>query len=104
MKVLISGTHGLIGNRLPGSLRADGHQLSALVRGTTASQTEIVWDPQNGTIEAVRLEGFDAVVHLAGESIAAGRWTKRQKQKIRDSRVVGTRLLAETLSKLQRPP
>jgi uncharacterized protein (TIGR01777 family) len=64
----------------------------------------IHWDPSTNTLDAAALEGFDAVVHLAGESIAAGRWTAAQKKRILDSRVQGTRLLANTLAQLQRRP
>jgi hypothetical protein len=68
-----------------------------LVRGKTQSANEIEWDPAAGTIDRAALAGIDAVVHLAGENIAAHRWTEKQKEKIRASRVDGTRLLAETL-------
>src|SRR5439155_16345572 len=65
---------------------------------------EIFWDPQSGIPDATMLEGFDAIVHLAGESIAEGRWTTAKKKRIRDSRVNGTRLLSETIAKLSHPP
>jgi uncharacterized protein (TIGR01777 family) len=66
--------------------------------------SEIRWDPAEGQIESSGLEGLDAVVHLAGENIAAGRWTAEQKAKIRDSRIKGTELLCSTLARLARPP
>jgi uncharacterized protein (TIGR01777 family) len=62
------------------------------------------WDPEAGRLDPVALEGFDGVVHLAGENIAGGRWTPDRKARIRQSRVLGTRLLCETLARLQRPP
>jgi uncharacterized protein (TIGR01777 family) len=65
---------------------------------------EVLFDIPAGRIDAAGLEGVDAVVHLAGESVAAGRWSQARKQRIRDSRVLGTRLIAETLAKLERPP
>src|SRR5690606_29956634 len=64
---------------------------------------QIGWSPTDGTIEAAKLEGVDAVVHLAGESVV-GRWTAEKKRRIRDSRVDGTRLLAETITRLEQPP
>jgi len=62
------------------------------------------WDPERGTIHSAVLNGVDAIVHLAGESIAAGRWTASRKARIRDSRVKGTRLIAETVARIEKPP
>ena len=104
MKILISGSHGLVGKALTKSLTNDGHEIVRLVRRKTASASEIEWHPNEGRIEAERLEGIDAVVHLAGESIASGRWTDEKKRAIRDSRVKGTTLLAESLARLSTPP
>jgi len=84
-----------------------GRQLAVvpLVRQTRGgSATEIAWDPMAGKIDSSRLEGVDAVVHLAGENIASGRWNAARKQRIRDSRVFGTQLLCETLAKLKAKP
>jgi uncharacterized protein (TIGR01777 family) len=69
-----------------------------------ASAGSIAWDPGSGTVDSTRLEGADYVVHLAGESIAGGRWSEERRAAIRDSRVQGTRLIAETLAQLERPP
>jgi uncharacterized protein len=105
MKVLISGSTGLVGSALCTALTTAGHEITRLVRESPRSrQPEIHWDPQKGTIDAAKLEGFDAVVHLAGESIAAGRWTDKQKARIRESRVRGTTLLCETLARLKNKP
>lgn len=105
MKVLISGSHGLVGKALGRSLVEDGHEVVRLVRGGhTIGQLEIEWHPNQGKIDAQRLEGFDTVVHLAGESIATGRWTDEKKRSIRESRVKGTRLLSETIAQLSQPP
>ncbi|HKV36017.1 MAG TPA: TIGR01777 family oxidoreductase [Pyrinomonadaceae bacterium] len=105
MKVLISGSHGLVGKALISSLVEDGHEVVRLVRGGhTLGQLEIEWHPNQGRIDAQRLEGFDAVFHLAGESIASGRWTDEKKRTIRDSRTKGTTLLSETIAQLSRPP
>ena len=104
MKVLISGSHGLVGKALARSLVEDGHEVVRLVRGGhTIGQLEIEWHPNQGKIDAHRLEGFDTVVHLAGESIATGRWTDEKKRSIRESRVKGTRLLSETIAQLSQP-
>lgn len=94
----------MIGTALTRSLGAQGHSVSRLVRRTPASADEIAWDPAAGTIDAARLEGFDAVVHLAGENIAEGRWTSAKRDRIRDSRVQGTTLLAKTLASLEDEP
>jgi uncharacterized protein (TIGR01777 family) len=105
MKVLISGSHGLVGNALIKSLVDDAHEVVRLVRGGhTLGQLEVEWRPNQGRIDAQHLEGFEAVIHLAGESIASGRWTDEKKRAIRDSRVKGTRLLSETIAQLSRPP
>ena len=104
MKVLISGASGLIGSALADSLSAGGHDVVRLVRTQqTARAGEIAWQPENRWIDAPRLEGIDAVVHLAGENIAR-RWTKRRKARIRESRVRGTTLLAEALARAGQKP
>jgi uncharacterized protein (TIGR01777 family) len=105
MKILISGSHGLVGKALVRSLVEDAHEVVRLVRrGDTIGELEVEWHPNQGRIDAQRLEGFDGVVHLAGESIASGRWTDEKKRSIRDSRVKGTSLLSKTLAHLSRPP
>jgi uncharacterized protein (TIGR01777 family) len=105
MKVLISGSHGLVGSALIRSLVENGHEVVRLVRREAAvGAFEIEWHPNQGRIDPQRLEGFDAVFHLAGESIASGRWNEQKKRAIRDSRVKGTLLLSETLARLSQPP
>jgi uncharacterized protein len=103
MKILISGASGLVGSELVPFLTTLGHDVVRLVRSNPGA-SEIEWDPARGRLEASAVEGFDAVVHLAGESIAEGKWTPEKKIRIRESRVKGTSLLAETLAKLSRPP
>jgi uncharacterized protein (TIGR01777 family) len=103
MKIIVSGSTGLVGSALVRRLEAAGHSVVSLTRSAAGSQG-IHWDPAAGTIAAAALEGFDAVVHLAGENIAAGRWTAAKKARIRGSRVLGTHLLAETLARLAYPP
>ena len=104
MKLLISGSHGLVGKALAKSLEAEGHEIFRLVRHAPGSNSEIEWSPDRYSIALARLEGFDAVVHLAGESIASGRWDDEKKRKIRESRVKGTKLLSDALANLARPP
>lgn len=103
MRIAITGASGLIGSALQPFLTTGGHTVHPIVRRAAAGD-EIQWDPAAGKIDAKALEGVDAVVHLAGESVANGRWTTSQKRRIRESRAVGTRLLAETLAQLSRPP
>ena len=102
-KIAITGASGLIGRNLSAFLRAAGHQVFHLVRRTPTLPHEIQWNVQDGTIDAQSLEGMDAVVHLAGESID-GRWTKDKKLRIHNSRKNGTALIAQTLADLQHPP
>jgi len=102
MDVLISGITGLIGRALAGQLATAGHRVAGLSRARGTDNLH--WDPETGELDVAQLEGFDAVVHLAGESIASGRWTASKKAHILDSRVRGTRLLAEALAKLPQPP
>ena len=105
MKVLLSGSSGLVGSALVPSLASGGHQVVRLVRSQPrAEASEVRWDPETGDIDAAGLKGLDAAVHLAGESIAAGRWTAAKKARILESRVKGTRLVAETLAGLEQRP
>ena len=105
MKILVSGSTGLIGSALVPFLTSGGHSVVRLIRTETRpGQAAVYWDPAAGKIDSSALEGLDAVVHLAGENIAARRWTPAQKARIRDSRVQGTRLLAQSLARLQQPP
>ena len=104
MKILIGGSHGLVGTALIRSLEQQGHEIFRLVRHYPSSETEIEWSPDRYSIQLARLEGFDAVLNLAGESIAEGRWTDEKKRRIRESRVKGTKLLADALANLTKPP
>jgi uncharacterized protein (TIGR01777 family) len=105
LRVAVSGASGFVGTQLCAFLTTGGHTVSRIVRHwPAASDDEILWDPARGEIDAAKLEGFDAVVHLAGENVGGGRWTRARKERILKSRVEGTRLLAETLAKLARPP
>ena len=107
MDVAVTGSSGLIGSALRPALEAAGHRVLRLVRrgsDKSCGTGTIAWDPQAGTIDAGGLEGVGAVVNLAGESIGDRRWNDAQKARIKDSRVKGTTLIAETLAKLANPP
>jgi hypothetical protein len=103
MRIVIGGASGLIGSALVRHLRAGGHEVRRLVRGSGGDR-DIAWDPLAGTFDAAELSGTDALIHLSGESVASGRWTPAKKQAIRDSRVKSTRLLASALSSILDPP
>jgi len=102
LHVAVTGASGLIGTALVRRLIARGHRVSALVR-RAPGRGEIGWDPEGGRLEAEEFEGVDAVVHLAGENIGA-RWSRNRKARIRNSRVGGTHLLSEALSRISTPP
>lgn len=107
MKVLISGSSGLIGSTVWRSLEAAGHQCIALSRRDLPQKKTIQWDSDRGEIdrEALAAAGpLDVVIHLAGENIAENQWDAAVKRRIRDSRVVGTYTLAAALSELPEPP
>lgn len=103
MKILISGASGLIGSALARAATDAGHEIVPLVR-KKAQPSSLYWNPDDGTIDAAGLEGVDAVVHLAGESIASGRWTAAKKARILNSRRRGTELLSSALVALKRRP
>ncbi|MCP3964414.1 MAG: TIGR01777 family protein [bacterium] len=104
MKIVVSGASGLVGGALVDRLRIDGHQVCRLVRRPAEVPDEACWDPAAGTLDAGALEGAGAVVHLAGENISRGRWTRAFKRRILDSRVLGTKLIAEAVALADPPP
>ena len=109
MKILISGSSGMVGSALINSLRADGHAIARLVRSGSPSQSgpaaeNIRWEPPTGSIDLAGMEGADALVHLAGASIADDRWTPARKQILRRSRVDATRHLVAGLAQLKQKP
>lgn len=107
MRILVTGSGGLIGSSLTALLTANGHSVIRLVRSRLRADDGgecWFWNPEEGTIHPAGREDLDAVVHLAGENIASARWTPEQKGRIRDSRVRGTRLLGEFLSQLSQAP
>lgn len=105
MEIAISGATGLLGRHLADRIGASGNTVRCLRRSNpTRSASDIAWNPTTGEVDLDRLEGVDAVVHLAGENIAGGRWTEERRRKIRDSRVNGTRALGKAVLSLQRVP
>jgi len=106
--VAVTGASGLVGSALVTGLTSAGHRVVRVVRGagaaSVAGQRLARWDPESGALEPSALAGADAVVHLAGESVAGGRWTEAKKRRIRSTRVDVTRRLAEALPRLERPP
>lgn len=106
MDIAITGANGFIGTALGRSLRAAGHHTISVTRSAAANSSAgaIAWNPEGGSIDGAAFEGLDAVVHLAGEPIASGPWTAAQRERIHDSRQLGTDLLATTLASLDRPP
>jgi uncharacterized protein (TIGR01777 family) len=106
MRILVTGSSGLIGSALLPVLRASGHDVEPLLRTGAARDTGApTWDPATGQIDPAALAGIDAVVHLAGENIASGRWTAAKKSRIYSSRIDGTRALVDALRALtSRPP
>jgi uncharacterized protein len=101
-RILVSGVSGPIGEALLPSLKARGYTIVRLVRNEASAEGEVFWNPAQ-PLSPQSVSGFDAVIHLAGETIV-GRWTKAKKARIRDSRALGTRHLAEALAKAPQPP
>lgn len=105
MKIIVSGATGLVGSTLIPFLTTGGNDVRRLRRtGSGLTPTDVAWDPDKGLANPDSLGEVDAIVHLAGENIAAGRWTKARKAIIRDSRVTPTRRLCESLAAMTRPP
>lgn len=109
MKIIVTGSSGLIGSALVAALIRRGDEVTCLVRNAAHARRadgarEVLWNPARGELDSTELEGHDAAVHLAGDPIAEGRWTDEKKRRIRESRVQGTTLLASTLAKLKTPP
>jgi len=103
MIIAIAGASGLVGKALTPLLEADAHDVVRLVRNSPKAG-ELEWHPNQDSIDTGKLEGFDAIINLAGENVAEGRWTDEKKKKIHDSRVSGTHLLSEAIAKLTTKP
>ncbi|MER6676900.1 TIGR01777 family oxidoreductase [Streptomyces sp. NPDC000983] len=103
-RIAVAGASGLIGGALVRSLTGDGHEVVRLVRRAPRGPDEVRWDPEARSVDAAGLAGCDAVVNLAGAGVGSRRWTDAYKKRIRDSRVLGTAALAETMAALDEPP
>lgn len=104
MNVALSGASGLIGSALTRSLEGSGSRCHRLVRRTPSKPDELEWRPERGLAESPAAEGLDALIHLAGENVAAGRWTAARRSRISASRGPATRRLVESVSRLEQPP
>jgi uncharacterized protein (TIGR01777 family) len=102
MKILVSGTSGLIGSALVLHLRSIGHEIVRIVRKSPVG-SDVLWDSASGSLTPSDLSAFEAVIHLAGEPISK-RWTKDQKEEIRRSRVAATSAIADAIARSERPP
>ncbi|MDQ8186917.1 TIGR01777 family oxidoreductase [Pelagicoccus sp. SDUM812002] len=103
LKVAITGGSGFLGTQLKHLLGAQGHEVFVVTRSKD-SDSDIRWDPAEGEIELSRLEGLDAIVHLAGESLTSGRWSEERKKRLWSSRVDTTDFLVDAIGRLERPP
>lgn len=104
MRYLITGASGLIGTALTTHLRSRGHQVTHLVRRQPETGSEFHWDPTTGQMDECALEGLDGVVHLAGENVASGRWSRARMKEILSSRQRGTELLSHAIANAQVSP
>ena len=103
--IAVSGSSGLVGSKLARVLSDQGDTVLRLTRNSQkGSASDLFWDPEEGLVNPQRLSGVDAVIHLAGENIAEGRWNSVKKGRIRSSRVDGTRRLSEQIARCENPP
>jgi len=103
MKVAVTGSSGLIGSSLVSFLSEKSVTVSKILRENTKDD-DISWKPEDGDWDSAFTGGVDGIVHLAGENIASGKWTRKKKEKIRNSRIEGTTRLCEHILKLPTPP
>ena len=104
MRIAISGSTGLVGSELVRTLRADGHDVVRLVRSRSDQPDTARWDPATGELDLDALGAIDAVVPLAGQNVAGGRWTEQRRRRIRESRGPSTERLCRTLAAMPVPP
>ncbi len=104
LRVAISGAGGLIGRALAAMLSTGGHRVVRLTRSADSDGDSIPWNPSVGILEPSRAEGLDAIIHLAGENVAGGRWSAARRRRIRNRRVQGTHNLVASLDRLDQPP
>jgi len=103
MRILVTGAKGMIGSELVPYLLSLSHEVCRLTR-RSSEKSDIAWNPDSGSLDSSEIEGFGAIVHLAGENIASGRWTTARKKRILNSRKYGTLLLCQKLAGLATPP
>jgi uncharacterized protein len=103
MNILVTGSSGFVGSAIIPVLKGKGHEIKRLVRAKKGHSDEILWTPPDQGPDPAALEGIDAVIHLAGESISS-RWTDKRKQAIRESRGKSTRVLVDALVRMKTPP
>ncbi len=104
MRIAISGSTGLVGSAVVARMKADGHSVVRLVRSRSAAEDTARWDPSSGEVDLEALGDVDAVIHLAGENVAGGRWTAARKRRIHESRGPATVRLCRTLAAMPAPP
>ena len=104
MHIAITGSTGLVGTAVVARVKADGHSVVRLVRSRTDAEDTARWDPSSGEVDLGTLGDVDAVIHLAGENVAGGRWTAARKRRIHESRGPATARLCRTLAAMPRPP
>ncbi len=105
MKILVTGSSGLVGSDLVSLLKKEGHEVTRLVRSAAVRDKDtLCWDPQHCEVVPEDYEGNDVLINLAGENISTGRWTPEKKRKIKDSRVLGTHIISEMIARLKEPP
>lgn len=104
MNILVTGSSGLVGSALVFQLSSKGHSVKTLVRRAPKHPSEIRWNPPQSGPTPEQIQGIDAVIHLAGESIADGRWTVAKKTAIKESRMLGTKILSDAVSRMPVPP
>ena len=106
MHILIAGSSGFIGSALARHLKSKGHKIRRLIRSKSKAKEsgEPFWNPEAEMMDPGALEGIEAVINLAGENVASGRWTATKKRRIRDSRILSTKLLSEAIAAAQNPP
>ena len=103
MRILVSGARGFIGGELVRYFERRGEVVYRLTRSPSRSQ-DIYWNNEKGILDLSKLDGLDAVVHLAGENIGSGYWTAERKRRILESRERGTKLLCEKIAQMESPP
>ena len=100
-RIAITGSSGLIGTALVGYLKSEGHTVQRLVRRAPIAPDEVQWDPKSGFVDLEPLRGVDAIIHLAGVGVGDKRWTKKYKEEILNSRLLGTTAIAHAVTELQ---